>query len=269
MSRYEITSFVQLMELDERRADSFVGVGPDYPWERVYGGQVVAQALRAAAFTVPDGFRPHSLHAFFIRGGDADEPIRYDVDRLRDGRSFATRQVVALQSGGAILNLSASFQVDEPDAADVPVVVPDPPVPMPEDLPETASWGPLLQRRVVPDPGGGREAAWLRLVDDLGDDPVLQACGLAYLSDDIPLDAARAHHPVIGGPDVDVPHLFASLDHALWFHRSVRADRWHLHDLRGLGLVGNRGLAVGQVFDADGLHVATIAQEALLRVRRP
>jgi len=265
---YETTSFHQLMDLEPRRPDTFVGVGPAYPWGLVYGGQVVAQALRAAAATVSRSYRPHSLHAYFIRGGDADEPIRYEVDRLRDGRSFATRQVVAQQSVGPILNLSASFQVEE-DAVDVAVTGPDPSYPPLDATPASPSWGPLLDRRFVPDLPAGREAAWLRLVDDLGDDPVLQACGLAYLSDDIPTDACRANHPQWPGRGVaEDPFLGASLDHALWFHRPLRADRWHLHDLRGLGLVGSRGLAVGNVFGPDGTHAATVVQEVLLRVRR-
>jgi acyl-CoA thioesterase II len=267
MAGYDTPSFHHLMDLEERRPDTFVGVGPAYPWERVYGGQVVAQALRAAAATAPAGFLPHSLHAYFIRSGDADEPIRYEVDRLRDGRSFATRQVVARQSGGAILNLSASFQVRE-EEADVTVVRRDPALPGPGGLPAQEVWGPLLDRRVVSGLGRGREAAWLRLVDDLGDDPVLQACGLAYLSDDIPFDAARANHPLAAGRNGEDPFAGASLDHAVWFHRPLRADRWHLHDLRGLGLVGGRGLATGEVFDGDGVHVATVVQEILLRVRR-
>src|SRR5690606_8939984 len=173
MRRHEVSTFRELMDLEERRPDTFVGVSAYYPWERVYGGQVVAQALRAAAATAPEGFLPHSLHAYFIRGGDATEPIRFEVDRLRNGRSFATRQVVAQQSGGAILNLSASFQVPESDQADVPVREMDTSIPRADDVPEQEPWGPMIERRVVPGLPRGRMAAWLRVDDDLGDDPVM------------------------------------------------------------------------------------------------
>lgn len=267
---FDIADFHQLMDLEPHGPDTYVGVGPDYPWGRVYGGQVVAQALVAAAHTVEPQYVVHSLHAYFIRGGDCDEPIRFEVDRIRNGRSFVTRRVVARQSGGAILNLSASFQVEE-DEADAPMINLGADTPGPEDVADTQSWGPLVQRRDLPaDPALGRASAWLRLVDDLGGDAVLHAAGLAYLSDDFPTEAVRETHPLWHerrGED-DLFHG-ASLDHAIWFHRCRPVTDWQFHDFRGSGMVGGRGVAIGNVFASDGTHVATVVQEALLRARQP
>jgi acyl-CoA thioesterase-2 len=266
----------QLFDLESHGADTYVGVGPRYPWGGLYGGQIVAQALRAAAFTVDGELEPHSLRAYFIRRGDHTEPIRFEVDRLRNGRSFATRRVVARQAIGAILNLEVSFQRPEP-APQVQTIEPPTGIPSPDDLAGT-SWTESFDRRWVPPEtlvapprtGTGRTAAWMRVTDDLGDDQLLQRCWLAYLSDDLPTDAvARAHpiHAELGEQAWD--HLFsASLDHTVWFHRPVRADRWHLHEFTCQHIVGGRGLSVGHVFDESGIHVATVAQEVLMRDRR-
>jgi acyl-CoA thioesterase II len=246
-----------------------VGTGPDYPWGRVYGGQVVAQALRAAASTVEGPYRCHSLHAYFIRGGDADEPIRYEVDRLRNGRSFTTRQVVARQSGGAILNLSCSFQVDE-DEADIQVGgLPDDVAP-PKPGGASDSWGPLLDRQWL-DAGAGSSRGWLRVVGPLDEDPLVHQCALAYASDDAPMEAAITLHPGWKGRDEEDFRRFmtASLDHAVWFHRPVRGDEWHLYDLVSEGIRGGRGMAHGRVLTTEGVHVASIAQEVLIRDLHP
>lgn len=260
-------NFRTMMTLEPHGPDTFVGTGPQYPWGGLYGGQIVAQALRAAALTVDPAFQLHSLHAYFIRLGDASEPIRLEVDRIRNGRSFLTRRVVARQSGGAILNLSSSFQVPE-SVADVQTEV-APPLPDPLTLPNDA-WSPLIDRRFAPSPiAPGRVGAWMRLTEDLGDDPVLHACALAYLSDDLPTDAVVARHPARSGASgPDRTFWNASLDHVIWFHRPSRATDWHLHDFTCRGLVGSRGLAIGSVFDAAGGHVATISQEVLVRPRR-
>ena len=250
-----------MMALEPHGPDTFVGIGPSYPWGGLYGGQIVAQGLRAAGLTVDPGVRVHSLHAYFIRLGDATEPIRFEVDRIRNGRSFVTRRVEARQSKGAILTMAASFQVDE-DAPEVQTaVMPD--VPGPEGL-TGDPWSDLLDRRFTPDVAGpGRASAWLRVVEDLGDDDLVGACALAYLSDDLPTDAVVAQHP--DGRD----RVFtASLDHAIWFHRACRPDDWHLHDFTCHGLMSSRGVAVGHVFDAGGVHVATVAQEVLIRRAR-
>jgi acyl-CoA thioesterase-2 len=260
--------FATMMELQPHGADVFVGVGPSYPWGGLYGGQIVAQGLRAGAATVEDHFRVHSLHAYFIRRGDADEPIRFEVDRTRNGRSFVTRQVVARQSVGAILAMSLSFHVDEAGHDVQIATLPD--IPPPEEL-EGTSWSPMFDRRFVGprNEEEGKGIAWLRLYDDIGDDPVLQACALAYLSDDLPTDAVVALHPERPAPGMgdafEYGFMSASLDHAIWFHRPMAAEQWHLHDFATHGYLSSRGLAVGHILTAGGTHVATVAQEVLLR----
>jgi acyl-CoA thioesterase-2 len=261
--------FAQMMALEPHGPDTFVGVGPSYPWGGLYGGQIVAQALRAASLTVDDAdYRVHSLHAYFIRLGDASQPIRFEVDRVRDGRNFCTRRVIARQSGGAILTLASSYQTRE-DAPDVQTAALRP-VPQPDTLP-SETWSPVFDRRFVPsDDVPGRATGWLRMSRAVGDDPALQACALAYLSDDLPTDAVVAQHPDRPAERTfdDFPFWSASLDHAIWFHRDLSADDWHVYDFQCHGLLSSRGLAIGEVFTVDGTHVATITQEVLLRSRR-
>jgi acyl-CoA thioesterase-2 len=260
--------FRTMMALEPHGPDTFVGTGPRYPWGGLYGGQIIAQALRAATLTVDPAFRLHSLHAYFIRLGDAEEPIRLEVDRIRNGRSFLTRRVVARQSVGAILNMSSSFQTPE-DAAEVQTeTMPD--VPKPEAL-RHDSWSTVIERRFLEaDIAPGRVGAWMRLSEEIGDDPVLNACALAYLSDDLPTDSVIARHP--NRPPRNAPERTfwnASLDHAIWFRHPIRAREWHLYDFTCRGLAGSRGLAIGSVFDRSGRHVATVAQEVLNRpIRR-
>ena len=266
-------SLRELFELEAHGPDTYVGIGLEYPWGGLYGGHIVAQALRAAAATVEPELHPHSLRAYFIRRGDPAEPVRYEVDRIRNGRSFVTRRVVARQAVGAILNLEASFQRDEP-APDVETVRMPRGVPAPLELPADG-WSPLFERRMVRDAasigtvdrsGAGRILSWMRVAEDLGDDRLLHCCALAYLSDDLPTDAVRAGAPAeIGAEDETVG---ASLDHTVWFHRPVRADAFHLHDFTSQGSTGNRGLAFGHVFSEAGIHVATVAQEVLIRRAR-
>jgi acyl-CoA thioesterase-2 len=258
-------NFHSMMTLEPHGPDVFVGVSPVYPWGRIFGGQVVAQGLRAAAHTVDPRFRVHSLHAYFIRGGTSEEPVRYEVDRLRNGRSFVTRRVVARQSNGAILNLSCSFQVDE-DQADVQTMSMPRDLPGPDDL-ANDSWGWLLDERNIEfPPGEARSAGWVRIIDEIGDSPILHACGLAFTSDSIQFGAARATHPeqVERERHHDV-FIGASLDHAMWFHRPTQADEFHLYEFDSHGLIGGRGLVSGQLFSAEGVHVASVAQEVLLR----
>lgn len=261
-------SFEDLMALVQHGPDTFVGVAPRYPWGRLFGGQVVAQALRAAQFTVDERFGIHSLHAYFIRGGTHREPVRFEVDRIRNGRSFATRRVVARQSNGAILNLSASFQRDEESVDVQPSQLPVD-IPRPEDI-EDSGWGQMLERRRT-SPGFGRSVTWLRLAQDLPADPLMQACALAFISDAAPTGAARAAHPVqIDDPDLRRAHFTgASLDHAVYFHRPIDPTEWLVADVLCHTLVGARGITVGNIFTADGVHGATIVQEVLLRERRP
>jgi len=257
-----------MLELEEHGPDVYVGVGPLYPWNGLYGGQIVAQALRAGAATVEDRFRVHSLHAYFIRRGDAAEPIRFEVDRLRNGRSFVTRRVVARQAVGVILTMELSFQVDEAGHDVQTAALPG--VPGPGGLVDD-SWSPMFERRVAVARNSleGRGIAWLKMADTIGDDPVLQACALAFLSDDLPTDAVVALHPerprADQGDAFDLDFWSASLDHAIWFHRPPAADEWHLHDFASHGYLSSRGLAVGHLLTTDGSHVATVAQEVLLR----
>ena len=260
--------FLSMMTLEAHGPDTFVGAGPRYPWGGLYGGQIVAQALRAASLTVDPGYSVHSLHAYFIRLGDAAEPIRLEVDRIRNGRSFLTRRVVVRQSVGAILNMSASFHVPETGLEVQTETMPD--VAPPEAL-ANDSWSPIIERRYLrEDIGAGRVGAWMRIAEDIGEDPMINACALAYLSDDVLTDAVIARHPQ--RPPRDAPERTfwnASLDHAMWFHRAARASDWHLHDVMCRGLYNSRGLAIGSIFDRDGRQFATVAQEVLNRLRRP
>ncbi len=269
------TDLRSLFNLSAHGADVYVGEGLSYPWGGLYGGHIVAQALRAAANTVDDGLLPHSLRAYFIRRGDNQEPVRYEVDRIRNGRSFATRRVVARQSVGAILNLEASFQREE-ESPDIQTVALPAAIPAPGELAST-SWSSFFERSFVPEDaladapgaGRGRVAAWMKVTSDLGDDQLLQRCALAYLSDDLPTDAVIRAWPEARAYTQGGQFPFnASLDHTIWFHRTVRADRWHLHDMASHGFTGGRGLAIGHVFSEDGVHVATLAQEALVRMPR-
>jgi acyl-CoA thioesterase-2 len=263
------TDFVAMLALEPHGPDVWVGTGPRYPWGGLYGGQIVAQALRAAASSVEPQFRVHSLHAYFIRRGDHTEPVRYEVDRVRNGRSFVTRTVTARQAVGAILSMSVSFQIDEEapevQAAELPEA------PLPDEL-EQDSWSSMFDRATVPVPDlVGRARGWLRIRGELGDDPILHACALAYLSDDYPTDAVVALHPDRARPDSppdEHPFVAFSLDHAIWFHRPLRADEWHLTAMVCHGIISSRGTTVGHVFTAEGVHVATVAQEVLLRRRR-
>ncbi|MDG2306642.1 MAG: thioesterase family protein [Candidatus Binatia bacterium] len=273
---FEAEDLTTLLTLENDGADQFFASAAHYPWGRVYGGLVVAQALAAAARTVEERYRVHSLHAYFIRGGNSDEKIRYEVDRIRDGRSFCTRRAVARQSSGAILNLSASFQVAEDEAADAQNVPFPGGVPGPDDLPVAPdSWSRVLENKPVPmKEWFGQARNWIRVRERLGDDPTGHAAGLAYASDDVLIDAAARCHPKCPAPDDEGNHhhdlfMAASLDHAIWFHRPFRADDWLLHDVRARGMRGGRGLSIADLFDQGGHHVATVTQECLLREIRP
>jgi len=259
-----------VFDLEPHGKDVWVGESPAYPWGRIFGGLVVAQALLAATRTVVPEHTVHSLHGYFILGGDPTEPVRYEVERLRNGRSFTTRQVVARQSGGAIFNLACSFQRHEEgvetQSAAFPAEAGDP---------TTVAYqrdGSGIDRYEVPERSGRpRSLVWSRFPSQLPDDPVIHACALAYLSDTNAMDAIAAAHPrgVPENDDWSGTYMTASLDHAVWFHRPVRADDWLLFDLDGHGVIRTRGLSTGHVFSADGQHVATIAQEGLIRVLPP
>jgi acyl-CoA thioesterase II len=273
---------VALLDLERIEENIFRGVSPSHSTVRVFGGQVAGQALVAAGRTVPSERKVHSLHAYFIRPGDPSVPIVYEVDRIRDGRSFTTRRVVAVQRGKAIFALSASFQEPEP-GVDHAESMPD--VPPPDDLPsrrdsmlEVADkLGPMatlprpIDIRYITAPpweqrGTGsdtRNQVWMRADGRLPDDDLLHVCVLAYASDMTLLDSVLVRHGVYWGFDKVIG---ASLDHALWFHRPFRADEWFLYESVSPSASGARGLATGRFFAQDGTLIATVVQEGLLRI---
>lgn len=261
------TDLRTLLTLEAMSPDVFLAPSGFTGWGRIYGGQVIAQALMAAARTVDPAQQPHSLHAYYVRQGEEPAPVVYEVQRIRDGRSFSTRQVVASQANGAILNLIASFHQPEPSEERDSSTIPEG-TPSPEQLTDDET--PLFfHSRAVRDEFDMATLAWMRTLseagDDFGDDPVLNACALAYLSDEHLLGAALTGHSLIGDWD---KLMTASLDHALWFHRPVRVSDWHCFVLEGQGMADARGLSIAKIFDRRGLHVATATQEALVRLRR-
>ncbi|QYN33399.1 acyl-CoA thioesterase II [Pseudonocardia sp. DSM 110487] len=274
---------VQLLNLEQLEVNLFRGVSPPESPTRVFGGQVAGQALVAAVRTVPDDRAVHSLHAYFIRPGDPRVPIVYETERVRDGRSFTTRRVLAIQHGEAIFALSASFQLpqdglehSEPPPSGVPE--PDSLLTMGERVVrgDDAGWLARTPRpidmRFVDEPAwstardGGSDApvrVWMRADGSLPDDPLLHVCLLTYASDMTLLGSVVARH------DVTSDRLqMASLDHAMWFHRSFRADEWLLYSCYSPSASGSRGLATGQFTTQDGRLVATTVQEGLVRLRR-
>lgn len=285
MSR-AVADLLGILDLEALERNLFRGVSPKVGWQRVFGGQVIGQALVAACRTVEDR-QPHSLHAYFLLAGDPSVPIVYEVDRIRDGRSFATRRVVAIQHGAAIFSMSASFHADEPGLAHQ---MPMPQVTPPEDLPSEQEIRtqvmPLMppavrayyerERPIELRPVEfarylSREArppvshVWIRATGPLPDDPAIHRCVLAYASDMTLLDSSLIPH---GRSVFDKSIQAASLDHALWFHRPFRADEWLLYAQDSPSTGGARGFARGLIFNRAGELVASVAQEGLIRERR-
>jgi len=279
-----LDALVGLLDLEPIEVNIFRGRSLDEKRQRVFGGQVAGQALVAAGRTVTLG-AVHSLHAYFLRPGDPAVPILYEVDRIRDGRSFTTRRVVAIQHGHAIFNLSASFHVTEP-GFDHQTAMPE--VPAPETLPtfreQMAPWRerlgdwytrprPIDTRLVDPPsqdrargPRPPRQRVWLRADGRLPDDPLLHACVVAYASDMTLLDSVLLPHGVSWDDGVA---MMASLDHVMWFHRPFRADEWLLYDQESPSAARGLGLARGGIFTKAGALVVSVAQEGLVRARRP
>jgi acyl-CoA thioesterase II len=273
---------VALLDLERIEENIFRGVSPAHSTVRVFGGQVAGQALVAAGRTVPAERKVHSLHAYFIRPGDPSIPIVYEVDRIRDGRSFTTRRVVAVQRGKAIFALSASFQQVEPGNEHAETM---PDVPPPDELPSRQDsmagladkLGPVatmprpIDIRYITAPpweqrgkdNQGPNRVWMRADGRLPDDDLLHVCVLTYASDMTLLDSVLVRHGVYWGFD---KVLGASLDHALWFHRPFRADEWFLYESTSPSASGARGLATGRFFAQDGTLIATVVQEGLLRI---
>ena len=268
-----LDSLISLLDLEQIEVNIFRGRSPSDWRQRVFGGQVAGQALVAAGRTVPPDRPVHSLHAYFIRPGDPSAPIVYTVDRVRDGRSFTTRRVSAIQHGKTIFTLSASFHHPEPG---IQHAVSMPPVPPPDAIARLADDGfptgnPIDLRFVGPsrvDSGGQRIAdtehnlVWLRANGELPDDPLLHVCLMTYASDLTLLDSVLRWH---GLSWADGRTSGASLDHAMWFHRPFRADRWLLYDQESPTAAGARGLAWGHVFTDEGELVVSVVQEGLVR----
>lgn len=275
-----LENVLELLDLEELEVNIFRGRSPKEERQRVFGGQVAGQSLVAAGRTVSEGI-VHSLHCYFLRPGDPKRPILYEVDRIRDGRSFTTRRVVAIQHGHAIFNLHASFQKPEPG---LEYHAPMPSVPEPESLPtfnerlqpfreQLGAW--VDRERPIDiricDPVGKRPEqwreptaqAWIRANGKLSDDPLLHACVLTYASDMTLLDTTVRPHGMVWSPDRKL--MMASLDHAMWFHRPFRADEWLLYSQTTPSSYGARGFATGSIFTRDGVLVVSVAQEGLIR----
>ena len=282
-----LADVLQVLKLERLELDLFRGESRDPGHHRVFGGQVLGQAL-AAAYATVDQRSVHSLHAYFLRAGDPDHPIVYEVDRSRDGTSFTSRRVVAIQHGKQIFHMSASFQVpemavdrqDDMPAAPAPESLPDL-TQIIEELEKNAPDRPrphLYDKRpfefrpaVMPDPygDGPRDPhikLWLRAVDALPDDEVIHRSLLAYASDYYLLGVATLDQPLTQNRD---NLQVASIDHAMWFHRPARVDEWLLYVLDSPSASSSRGFALGKIYSRDGVLVASTAQEGLVRQREP
>jgi len=285
-----IQDVLDILDLEPLEVNLFRGRSPQSKWQRVYGGQVIGQALVAACRTVAELAQrpPHSPHAYFLLGGDPKVPIIYEVDRIRDGRSFTTRRVTAIQHGAAIFSMEVSFHGIEQGMSHQ---FPMPEVPQPEALPtendirqrmlakladpvrtyyqrerpiemRAVEYGRYLGEKVE----GDGFHVWIRATGSLPDEPAIHQCVLAYASDMSLLGAALIPHGLyIFNSEI----MAASLDHAMWFHRPFRADEWLLYVQDSPNLAGSRGFARGLIFARDGTLVASVAQEGLLRRRRP
>ncbi|MCP3963737.1 MAG: acyl-CoA thioesterase II [bacterium] len=281
-----LEDLIHLLDLERLDTNLFRGESRDIGTNRVFGGQVLGQALAAANRTVEER-TVHSLHAYFLRQGDQTAPIIYEVDRQRDGRTYASRRVVAIQHGRPILNLAASFQRPE-EGVDHQATMPE--VPDPETLkdaqeyrrelidrcPEASlprflrqdrpfEFRPVQPPQIVdPVPSEPRVDIWFKTVDRIGDDDALHRNILAYVSDYYLITTAARPH---GYSLLSKELMLASLDHALWFQRPFRVDEWLLYSIESPSASGARGLARGLIFRQDGTLAAAVAQEGLLRVR--
>lgn len=281
---FAVAQLIETLDIEKLEENLFRGTSPDIGWQRVFGGQVIGQALVAAQRTVPEDRFVHSLHAYFMRPGDPSVPILYQVERIRDGSSFTTRRVVAVQHGRAIFSMSASFQIDE-DGFDHQVEIPK--VADPETLigekdfkevflaqaPDAVRkyWGrprpveirPVsLVHYVSKDKLKPAADIWVRVTGPVPEDRRLAAAMLAYLSDMTLLDTSLyAHGRSIFEPDIQA----ASIDHAMWFHRPFSFDDWLLYTQDSPSASGARGMTRGSLYTRSGLLIASVAQEGLIR----
>lgn len=281
-----VERLLEILDLENLEINLYRGRSPQSGWQRVFGGQVIGQALVAAMRTVDEDRHIHSLHSYFMRPGDPSVPIIYEVDRIHDGRSFTTRRVVAIQHGKAIFSLSASFQVFE-DGLEHQFEMPDVPAPetlmSDEDMKNTflhlapepvkkyfererpielkpLSFKHYVSREKLPP----EQKIWFRANNPLPDDQNIHRCVLAYASDMTLLDTSLyAHGRAVFDRDLQV----ASLDHSMWFHRPVKADEWLLYVQDSPNTSGARGLTRGLIHSRDGALVATVMQEGLIRLR--
>jgi acyl-CoA thioesterase-2 len=281
-----LDELVTLLALEKIEENLFRGQSQDLGWGTVFGGQVLGQALSAAVQTVPPERHAHSLHAYFLRPGDVKKPIVYDVDRIRDGGTFTTRRVVAIQAGHAIFNLAASFQTPEAGLEHQDAMPAAPPPEslateqehlaatvqnLPEVLRERALGARPFELRPVefedpmaPAKKPPRRMVWLRTAGTLPDDPALHRYLLAYASDHAFITTSLLPHGVTWlTPGMQV----ASLDHVMWFHGAFRVDEWLLHVMESPRAHGGRGLVRGSIFTKDGRLVASTAQDGLIRLR--
>jgi acyl-CoA thioesterase-2 len=281
----QAAALMSVLDLEERDTDLYVGLTPSTPLQRIFGGQVAGQALMAASLTLPEERGVHSLHSYFLRPGDPHEEIRYAVDRIRDGRTFSTRRVVAWQrrkgSDVAIFALTADASIPETPVAEHALPMPD--VPRPDELPSLAEMvGPYgeratvaltisqaVEQRLLEDPfqpapkspPDTKTWAWMRVAGRLPEEQAVHTAALTFVSDLTLLSAGLAR---LGG-GWGGSYVGASLDHAVWFHRPVRADEWFLYETDSPAASGGRALCIGQVWAADGTHVATVTQQGLIR----
>ncbi|MET9081974.1 acyl-CoA thioesterase II [Streptomyces sp. NPDC004237] len=284
-----LSDLLDLLDLEQIEENIFRGQSRSAVVPRVFGGQVAAQALVAAGRTVPADRHAHSLHAYFLRAGDPGAPIVYNVERIRDGRSFTTRRAVAVQHGRPIFALSASFQLYE-DGLDHQA--PMPPAPDPETLPTSAERlrgydhlpsavvekfleaREAIDLRYVDEPPYGKfgeprephSQVWFRTNGKLDDDPLLHVVLATYVSDMTLLDSVLLAHGRGGWAVGDV--VGASLDHAMWFHRPFRADEWLLYDQESPSAHGGRGLGQARIYTQDGSLAISVIQEGVVRVPR-
>jgi len=278
-----VKTLLEILNLEPLEHNLYRGRSPQVGWQRVFGGQVIGQALVAAIRTVKDR-NVHSMHGYFMRPGDPEVPIIYQVERDRDGKSFATRRVIAIQHGQPIFTMGASFHKHE-DGFDHQIKMPD--VPAPEDLPSEKQmkerflkkmpgyirqyWErdrpfeirPVKMRNYLdPEKSDPAQSIWIKANENLPEDPAIHQCVLSYASDMTLLDTSLLPH---GHTLFDPEIMLASLDHSLWFHRPIKADEWMLYAQDSPSASGARGFNRGNIFSRDGTLLASVAQEGLIR----